>query len=426
MSRSYENREKIIMNKSNRKLGLFVLVMFVISICLSGCKLANEELQDIKNGDKLIGVFITYEEDLKDYTMQEGDTLHYDEKKLERADGSIKELTDEEFESFKAFSGGFTVEGTKKEDDTYKFENIEGYYMGYTEEMVNEDGETYPCTSSHYSDGVYDINVGISSHSIEDSSSAKGLFGKGLFGLDGVNEIDDIDVEDLKEIENLDESDDNKIKNFDDNEEVDNTDEENEQEYIFEPTFIENAITIEGTIGVSSDKKSELRLNKVYQRDDGSVYAIIPSSACIMIDTDYGGNQGLSISESYQSNIKGTGISKQSPKKTSTFKVNVEQIDFLESALVRQMDKNHKPVKLTEVDLTNNEQEFKLNQNTDYVIIEEHLIDRKGRPYNKRTAYDCMQIGQTWDNGYEEWVSHTFHITDENGKIGLVNLSFKR
>lgn len=383
-------------NNIRKSLGIFIFAILLITVSFTGCNLADKGLQDIKNGDKLIGIFVTFEEDLKDYTMQVGDTLYYEDKKLERADGTIKELTDEEFEAFK--NNSTIIEGKRQKDSTYKFEELPGYYMGYSERIENDNGQAYPCTSSHCSSDIYNIHL-MSSSRMEHEPNRKEFFKGGFLNNNNME---------LKNIV-LDNSGDGELEN------------------ILEPKIVEDSIKIEGTIGISSTREAQIRVNSVYQRKDGSVYTILPGSACLDIEADSaGGSISTDISESYQRNITGTGFSNESIKRSFAFKVTVEQFDFLKSANVRQMDKNNQLVKSTEVDLTKKEQELKLDKSTDYVIIDEHCIDITGKTYTQRTAYDCSRIGDIHENGHTEYVSHTFYKTEKNGKIGLVILSFKR
>nr|WP_315025016.1 hypothetical protein [uncultured Aminipila sp.] len=352
------------MNKVIRKLEALALVMCIMSICFSGCSLANPALQNIKNGDQLIGVFVTFEEDLKDYIMQDGDTLYYEEKKLVRADGSVKKLTDEEI---KRFDKGSTIEGIKQKDGIYNFQKIKGYCVLYTRRTVEENGKTDSYMETHCSQDVYDVKI----------STA-------------VNEF----------------SENNKSRSEINNE-------------------------VEATIGVNAKANTRVRLNKIYQRNDGSVYTNIPSSDILCInsvsDPSSGlGNSGISISEGYEDYLTGTGISAQSKKQTKTFKINIEQMDFLQSAEVRQMDKNHQLIKVSDINFSQKNQSLKLEENTDYVIIEEQFKDVKENTYSKRTVYDCTRIGETDDDGYEYSQSHTFKKLDENGKLLLFNLNFER
>ncbi|QHI71162.1 hypothetical protein [Aminipila terrae] len=283
------------MSRRYKAYGLIILIMAVMSFFLTGCSLANPELQHLKNGDELIGVFVAFKEDLKNYEMQEGDTLYYQEKKLVRADGSTKKLTNEEL---KAYDNGFHVEGKKQKNGCYTFDDIDGYYMGYTEKHFVEKGETYSDIEGNFSDEIYDTHIG----------SALNIF-------------------------------------------------ENEEE------AGEKVYSLEGTIGVNSKKEGQIKINSVYKRADGSVYAVIPAPSIIIMDANStGGKETMAVSESYGTNITGTGIGSKVAKTTSKFSVSVEQTDYLESAVVRQMDKNNKLVKVTDVDLTKKNQELKLDE----------------------------------------------------------------
>ncbi|MHC1721734.1 MAG: hypothetical protein AB9836_00870 [Aminipila sp.] len=347
------------MNRKYRNLGVFALVMFIMSVCLSGCNLANPELQDIKKGDKLIGVFATFEEDLKDYEIQEGDTLYYQEKKLVRADGSVRKLTDKEI---KAFDNGFTVEGKKQKDGTYKFENIKGYCVVLTKDIDERDGESYMI--AHSSEDVYDVKTSIRINDFNGNNKSK-----------------------------------------------------------------ETSYDVEATIGVNAKANARVRINTIYQRNDGSVYTNIPGSDILSIDPVLGsrselGNSGMKISESYEDNLTGTGISAQSKKETKNFKINIEQMDFLQSTEVRQMDKNHQLIEVSGINFSKKDQVLNLEKNTEYVIVEEHFIDAKGNTYSKRTAYDCDKIGTITQDGDENFQSHTFKKLNADGKVQLVNLKF--
>ncbi len=347
------------MSRAYRKWGLFAFISFVMLVGLSGCGLANPALQDLKNGDKLIGIFVAFEEDLKDYEMQNGDTLYYQEKKLVRADKSVEKLTDKEIQGF---NNGFIVEGKRQENDCYTFDNIDGYYMGYTERNFEEDGENYSGMDSHFSDGIYDTHI---------DSEAKGSEG------------------------------DDRIE--------------------------EEIHSLQGTIGISSKKEGELAINNVYERADGSIYTKIPSSNVLIVNPDSGGGvQTMSVSESYAANLTGTGLSSKEKKKTSRFSISIEQVNELKSAVIREMDKDHGLIKIVNVDLTKKDQRLQLDGKTEYVIVEEHFLDRSGKPYSKRTAYDCAQIGEADASGNETVGAHTFYRTKRNGRIALVDVNFVR
>ncbi len=352
------------MKKVIRNSGAFALVMCIMSICFSGCSLANPALQNIKNGDQLIGVFVTFEEDLKDYIMQDGDTLYYEEKKLVRADESVKKLTDKEI---KSFDKGSTIEGIKQKDGTYDFENIKGYCVLYTKRTVEENGKTESYMETHCSEDVYDVKISTAANEFSENNKSR-----------------------------------SEVKN-----------------------------EVEATIGVNAKANTRVRINDIYQRNDGSVYTNIPGSAILNIepasDPDSGlGNNGISISESYEDYMTGTGISAQSTKQTKTFKINLEQMDFLKSAEVRQMDKNHQLIKVLDINFSQRDQVLNLEKNTDYVIVEEHFIDAMSNTYSKRTVYDCGKIGITGNDGYENFQSHIFKKLDEKGRVYLLNLSFEK
>lgn len=351
------------MNKVIRKLGALALMVCIMSICFSGCSLANPALQNM-NGEQLIGVFVTFEEDLKDYIMQDGDTLYYEEKKLVRADGSVKKLTDKEINRF---DKGSTIEGIKQKDGTYDFENIKGYCVLYTKRTVEENGKAESYMETHCSEDVYDVKISTAANEFSENNKSR-----------------------------------SEVKN-----------------------------EVEATIGVNAKANTRVRLNKIYQRNDGTVYTNIPDSDILCInpvsDPSSGlGNSGISISESYEDHMTGTGISAQSTKQTKNFKINVEQMDFLQSAEVRQMDKNHQLIKVSDINFSPKDQVLNLEKNTDYVIIEEQFKDVKENTYSKRTVYDCGKIGMTGEDGYENFKSHTFKKLDENGRVHLVNLSFEK
>ncbi|WP_312093963.1 hypothetical protein [Aminipila sp.] len=329
---------------------------FILAALLSGCSLANPELQDIKKGDQLVGVFVTLAEDLKDYEMQSGDTLYYQEKRLVRADGSVRKLTDEEIE---CFNNGFTVEAIKQQDGSYKFDEINGSYLIYT--GVTKKDNVY--MEEQHSENIYDIKPAVSSNEWSEGNK----------------------------------------------------------------TRWENSITLEATMAVNAKEELQVRLNKVYQRSDGSIYTVVPNSPTLCIapvseQALNSGSHGLSISESYEDSVKGTGISDKVNKETRNFKINIAQMDYLESAIAVQMDKSHHQVQVTAVDLTKKKQSLRLNEKTAYIIIEEHYMDIQGNPYNKRTVYDNVAIDE--DDGEEDPVSHTFYRTKDTGRIELITLSF--
>ncbi|MFV0517748.1 MAG: hypothetical protein ACK5MV_10185 [Aminipila sp.] len=345
-------------DKTSKNYSIYVLCLSILLIImLTGCSLAKEELQQLESGNKLCGVFVTFEDELKDYMMQEGDTLYYDEKKLVRADGSIKFLTEKEM---KLFSGdSFEVDGVIQKDGKYRFGNIQGDYLACRLELQSGgDDEEYYSSSFVSSGDIYNVKSYSNSSEEEEKSM------------------------------------------------------------------------MEGTIGVSSKYKGAVRMNPVYERADGSIYTSIPGSAAMMISEEFGGGSiSKTITESYESKFTGlkqNKVKNENKKKTFSFTVSVEQKDYLESAIVRQFNKNNEMIKSSEIELNLQEQYIKLEQQTSYVIIEEKFVDVNDKEYIKRTTYDCDKVNFIEDNGLNNYGTHVFYSTDSKNMIKLLSLNFVR
>lgn len=358
-----------LLYKTNIKRIVLVLLILTLPILTSGCRLANTE-KNLANDEKLIGVLVVFDEDLKGYEMMDGDTLYNQEKKLVRKDGTTKYLTDEEM---KRLTGGSEIIGVKQKNGTYKFGDIDGYYMGYTQKITKEYNAPCIASGTMSSDDIYDMHVAHNSNSNVDFTQ---------------------------------------------------TFKRNEEPQMKEK-ITEQSVTVEGTIPVNCFKNRTVELIRVHQRSNGEVYINVPAGPSLSLQAaDAGsGMSGISISEDYQSSMKSMGLLAENAKESITYKVNFNPVNTLQSAKAIEMNQNNQVVKSTDIKFSSRQLNLKLDQKTDYVIIEETFADRAGNTYQKRTAYDCEQIsGEEWRNGN----IHTFDKTMENGKVQRIILTFVR
>ena len=187
----------------------------------------------------------------------------------------------------------------------------------------------------------------------------------------------------------------------------------------------EDAMTIEGTVGVPSGFSGAVSVNNVYRRPDGSVYMTPHDSAAIWIDAENesGGSLTKTMAQNVEYKSSGGNKTKEVAKEEVTFTVNLEIVDFLESAAIKEMSRNDSLVKTTQIDINNVKEKFVLDKSTAYVIVEEVCQDRNDEIQMKRFLYDCEKIVSDND---EDLVSHDFYCTDDEGKIVIRNLSFIR
>lgn len=353
--------------KINIERTVLVLMVLALSIFTSGCRLANTE-KNLAEDEKLIGVLVVFDEDLKSYEMMDGDTLYNQEKKLVRSDGTTKYLTDEEM---KRLTEGSEIVGVKQKNGTYRFGDIKGYYVGYHQDVTKSKDNT-PCIaySTQTSSDVYDEHVSLNSNATMDYSE---------------------------------------------------TVSENEEPE-FEVNTTEQSVTVDGTIPVSSTKERIVKLISVHQRHNGEVYIDLPAGPSLHLDPS-NDMAGLSRSEKYESSMKSMGLLDQSAKESITFNIYFKTVDRLQSAKAIEMGQDNQVIRATEINFNARQLNLKLDQKTDYVIIEETFVDRAGNTYQKRTAYDCEQIsGDERRNGN----THTFNKTMENGKVQLIILTLER
>lgn len=268
-------------------------------------------------------------------------------------------------EQLRGFDVSFTLEGEKQKDETYRFGDIEGFYMGQeTAASEDEKEDSHLVTTMCASEGIYDVQSHVESKSLNDKAS-------------------------------------------------------------------EEIVSMEGTIGVSSSFEGVFRVNRVYKRSDGSVYTVIPGSAGVMISSEpdaASGKVGSTVSESFESSIKGMENEQKVVKQTRSFHIDVEKRDFFEGAELRQMSSEHEVIKNVQIssqELPQMREKLKVEDNTAYVIIEENFVGRDGIHYKKRTAYDCENIGEDAEAN-DGTAEHTFYRTKENGKVELISLEFVR
>ena len=81
-------------------------------------------------------------------------------------------------------------------------------------------------------------------------------------------------------------------------------------------------------------------------------------------------------------------------------------------------------IKMTKVAFDKAASKLSLDQGTAYVIVEEKLIDENGKPFTKRSIYDCDRV--TLEKNRDSFIGHTFYYTDKDNRIFQVSLKFER
>ncbi|QIB69574.1 hypothetical protein Ami103574_09620 [Aminipila butyrica] len=351
--------------KNGQKRLLLFLLILTAAVIAGGCTLANPDLQQLKDGDQLTGIFIIYTQDLRNYEMQEGDTLYYQEKKLVRADGSVEQLTDQEIQKL---NGDWTLEGKKEADGSYTFGDLDGYYMGYSLIRQMIDGAPSSHTEIHASESIYDTHMAVTANGSEDGSTAN----ENIYALTGTLSIP-----------------------------------ANGGDQLIYPVYRR----ADGSVYLTSSSDRTLIADNQY-RSGQQTYSMSESyetSLTATGDTE----RGSKITNSFSLILEPINLLQRA---------DILQMDEQHRLVSRtQLNFSAESGNLVEGD-----QKLILDEKTDYVIIEEHFKEEDGTLRLQRTIYDWASNGNSANEGEENLMTHTFRRTGENGKIQLIVLNVER
>lgn len=137
----------------------------------------------------------------------------------------------------------------------------------------------------------------------------------------------------------------------------------------------------EATLYVSKQFREAFYLNPVYLSDDGSYYTILGNSQ----GTSFSGEVSTVCSQTIDSAIT-TKQGDSSKTEKSSYKMNVAVVETVKKILIKEMNQKDELVKVTEY-LPSSPDEFIVNSETSYVIVEEALTGSRKDNGIKRSVY---------------------------------------
>lgn len=172
----------------------------------------------------------------------------------------------------------------------------------------------------------------------------------------------------------------------------------------------------EATLYVSPYINEIIYVNPVYLREDGSYYTIIGNSTGLMASND---NAGNSFSQSIDSTIKRT-VNGKANSITYKYQIHVVVNDVVDKILIKEIN-SYDEVLLTTPYTIESPDTFVLNENTDYVIVEEYFHNPTKGAYTRRTAYSFDS-----DKVKDDYITHMCNFAEENGVLGAKMIEFQR
>lgn len=188
---------------------------------------------------------------------------------------------------------------------------------------------------------------------------------------------------------------------------------------IADPEFTENSMAVKtidtseenicsASIYVTSAMRDAFFLNPVYLRHDGSYYAVIGNS----VGSSFSGNgSGVACTQSLDNTVSQTNGKTKSSVKTG-FKVTVKVVDQVLGMKVKEMNAKDELIKVSEVNEESPE-EYIVDDQTAYVIVEETTVKSFSKQEIKRTAYTPLP-----SNSSEITNQHSCNF---DGKDGIVD-----
>jgi hypothetical protein len=170
----------------------------------------------------------------------------------------------------------------------------------------------------------------------------------------------------------------------------------------------------EATITVSSKTQKLIDINPVYVREDGSIYTVPGQDVGYM---NYGTSSGEIYSQTISDEKSSTqgGIVKTEKK---SFTVTLVIADEAKHVMIKEMDKRDSLIKTT-LYSQEDADDFIVNPNTSYVIVEEQMTNSDNKEYTNRSVYSIEN-----NNLKDENVNHTCKYPGEGGVIGTKTIHF--
>ncbi len=170
----------------------------------------------------------------------------------------------------------------------------------------------------------------------------------------------------------------------------------------------------EATITISRKTDKIIKMNPVYVRSDGSIYTILEQNGGYV----YTGSSGAQMYTQTLSDEKSTTQGSMVKKEKKAFIIHVAMVDEAKHVLIKEMNREDSLIKTTIFTQTDAE-DFIVDSNTSYVIVEELMTDNNDKDYIARSVYSLEDKDLT-----EEYISHTCSFPVENGIIGVKNIRF--
>ena len=172
----------------------------------------------------------------------------------------------------------------------------------------------------------------------------------------------------------------------------------------------------EATLYVSTAFNDIVKMNPVYITNEGTYY------------TDLGQAQGASSSGNApgqmftqtleNSSTKTTG--KSSITESVKFTIHVKIIDPIEEVLIKEMNEQDELIKTTSLTKAS-EEEYIVDREARYIIVEEFLAKESSQPSPQRSIYTLPD-----ELTREDYITHTIHFEGENGAIDSKMILFLR
>jgi hypothetical protein len=169
----------------------------------------------------------------------------------------------------------------------------------------------------------------------------------------------------------------------------------------------------EATLYVSMKFREAFYLNPVYLTSDGSYYTLLGNSQGV----SFSGEMSTICSQTIDSAItKKIGDSSKTEK--SSYKINVAVVETVTKVMMKEMNQNDELIKVTE-HLPNSPDEFIVDSETSYVIVEEILDSSLKVNGVKRSIYLPLPR-----DSYETSNQHCCNFPGENGVIAQKFIKF--
>jgi len=169
----------------------------------------------------------------------------------------------------------------------------------------------------------------------------------------------------------------------------------------------------EATLYVSRNFHESFYLNPVYLTSDGSYYTILGSAQ----GASFFGEMGTICSQTIDSALTMKNDN-SSMTERSSYKINVAVVEAVKKSVIKEMNQNDELVKVTE-HLPNSPEEFTVDSETSYVIVEEVLVSSSRVKGVKRSVYAPLPR-----DSFETSNQHHCYFPAENGIIAQKLIKF--